>query len=289
MRTSRHTLRGSELFREGQRIYVNRIEEKFDLGQHEHDFIEWNYVAEGNGYHYLEDRALPASRGDLFALPVGSSHVFRPYSLEKNRRLVVYNVVFAEELMGEIAESAPELGLGELWRSLSAGPLEAGIVRDPLLRLEPLFERMHEEHAAAKPGYGALLRSMLAQLVIEWARLLCAEAVPGNRTGSDLIGDAASFVRERAAEPLTIREVAETFRLSERHFRRLFKRHTGQTFHEFVQRQRILTACELLRTTRHKLDTVAGMVGYRDLQTFSRVFKRIEGSSPGRYRKSFFR
>jgi len=286
MKQARHTLKGSELFQEGLRIYVNRAEERFDLVQHEHDFIELTYVAEGSGYHYLGDRMLPASRGDLFALPVGSSHVFRPYSLEKNRRLVVYNVVFEEELMDEIAREAPELELDKLWRSLVAGSAREGAVRDSLLRLEPLFERMHEEHAAARPGRGALLHSMLTQLIIEWARMLRAAALPEERPSSDLIGEAVAFVRERAAEPLTLRSVADNFRLSERHFQRLFKRHTGQTFHEFLQRQRIHAACELLRSTRHKLDTIAGMVGYRDLQSFARVFKRIEGCSPGRYRKT---
>ncbi|WP_168735927.1 AraC family transcriptional regulator [Cohnella fermenti] len=285
-RQPRHTLKGSELFRSGLRIFVNRAEERFDLGLHEHDFIELTYVAEGSGFHYLGDRMLPVSRGDLFALPVGSSHVFRPSSLERNSRLVVYNVVFDEALMGEIASDVPDLGLDALWRSLAGDSGELSAVRDKRLRLEPLFERMHEEHAAAGPGCSAMLRAMLAQLVIEWARLLRMEALPVEPGGGDLIADASAFIRERFAEPLALRDVAGAFRLSERHFHRLFKRRTGQTFHEFVQRQRVHAACELLRSTDHKLEAIASLVGYRDPQSFARVFKRIEGCTPGRYRKS---
>lgn len=286
MKKTPYRMKGSDLFREGLRVFVNRIEEKFDLGLHEHDFIEFNYVAEGTGYQYLGDRPLPAARGDLFALPVGISHVFRPYSSEKNRRLVVYNVVFGKPLLEEIAAAAPELGLGELWDSLSAGRPEAGTVRDSRLTLEPLFERIHEEHAALRPGASAMLVSLLTQILVEWVRLLRArderEEPPA---GIETISEAVSFVRERALEPLTLRETAERFRLSERHFHRLFKRHTGQTFHDFVQHRRVQAACGLLRSTAHKLNAVAAMVGYRDLQSFCRAFKRIEGRTPGRYRK----
>lgn len=292
MKAPAHTLMGRDLFRDGLRVFVNRIEEKFDTNLHAHDFIEFNYVAEGTGYQYLGDRVLPAARGDLFALPVGCSHVFRPYSSEKRRRLVVYNVIFGEALMEEIAAAAPDLDISARWSSLSGGAGETGpgaiVVRDANLTLEPLFDRIHEEHAALRPGAPAMLHSLLTQIILEWARLLRAGDKTKNPApdgaGLESFGEAIAYVREKALEPLTLRDAAERFRLSERHFHRLFKRHTGQTFHEYVQHRRVLTACELLRSSSHKLSAIAAMVGYRDVPSFCRVFKRIEGKTPGRYR-----
>lgn len=287
MKKSQYTLRGNDLFRGGLRIYVNRIKENFfDSGLHEHDFIELNYVAEGSGYQYIGERALPAARGDLFVLPVGCSHVFRPYSADKRSRLVVYNVVFAPSLLTEIAMTAPELLLDRIVAGLIGDKIEAGIARDKRLVLEPLFERIHEEHAALRPGASAMLTALLTQILIEWTRLREKAAGAGSPAAAVLdFGEAVAYVREQALEPLTQRQAAERFGLSERHFQRLFVRHTGQTFHTFVQRQRVLTACQLLRDTRLKLDAVSGMVGYRDTQSFTGVFKRIEGVTPGQYRK----
>lgn len=288
MKAARQTFKGSDLFRNGLQIYVNRVEEKFETSLHEHDFIELNYVAEGTGYQYLDERVLSASRGDFFALPVGCSHVFRPYSSEKKRRLVVYNIVFTPMLLEEIDRTAPELGLLRLWESLSQGSIEAGIVRDNRFALEPLFERIYEEHAALRPGAGAMLTSLLTQILIEWTRLLQAQEAPSpSYSGRETIVDAISYIREFASEPLTLREIAERFRMSERHFQRLFKRHTGQPFYEFIQLQRVQLACELLRTTNHKLEAISERVGYRDTQSFSSLFKRIEGRTPGQYRKEF--
>ncbi|WP_217595454.1 helix-turn-helix domain-containing protein [Cohnella sp. GbtcB17] len=287
MKKTQYTLRGKNLFRGGLRIFVNRIEENFfDSGLHEHDFIELNYVAEGTGYQYIGEQALPAARGDLFVLPVGCSHVFRPYSADKRSRLVVYNVVFAPSLLTEIAITAPELLLDQIVAGLIEDKMEAGIARDKRLVLEPLFERIHEEHAALRPGASAMLTALLTQILIEWTRLREKATGAGSPAAAFLdFGEAVAYVREQALEPLTQRQAAERFGLSERHFQRLFVRHTGQTFHTFVQRQRVLTACQLLRDTRLKLDAVSGMVGYRDTQSFTGVFKRIEGVTPGQYRK----
>ena len=283
-------LEGAQLFRDRMRIFVNRIEEGFDTGLHEHDFCDLNYVSEGSGYQHFGDQVLPAAKGDFFALPVGSSHVFRPYSSAKNRRLVVYNVVFQPSLLEEIAASVPDLSLHNVWHSLSEGALEGGIVRDSRRSLEPLFERIYEEHAAHRIGEQGMLTSLLTQILIEWVRLLRSEAaLPESAPGLEVIGEAVAYVRERATDPLTLRETARFFRISERHFHRLFKGRTGLTFHEFVQKERIRSACELLRTTYQKLDAVAAAVGYRDTQSFCRIFRRIEGKTPGQYRKDFRR
>ncbi|GMK37495.1 hypothetical protein PCCS19_05490 [Paenibacillus sp. CCS19] len=286
---ARHTIRGADLFRSGLNVFVNRIEENFvDSDLHEHDFIELNYVAEGLGFQYLGDKALPASRGDFFALPIGSSHVFRPYSTDKKNRLVVYNVVFTPAVLEQISAAAPELALGRIWQSLAEQSIEGGIVRDTRSALAPLFERIYAEHAADRPGASAMLTALLTQILIEWTRLRSTAKEPNASTLASM-DEAIAYVRERALDRLTQEDAASRFGLSERHFQRLFQRHTGQTFLDFVQHQRIMTACELLRSTQHKLEAIAGLVGYRDIQSFNRVFKRIEGTTPGQYRRTFFK
>ena len=130
-----------------------------------------------------------------------------------------------------------------------------------------------------------MLTALLTQILVEWTRLQSAPDEPASSTLTSM-EEAATYVRDRALEGLTQADAAARFGLSERHFQRLFQRHTGQTFLDFVQHQRIMTACELLRSTHHKLEAIADMVGYRDIQSFSRVFKRIEGITPGRYRKT---
>jgi AraC family L-rhamnose operon transcriptional activator RhaR len=294
-------MRGTQHFREGMRIFVNRVDESFDLHYHAHDFIEISYVAGGSGFHHIGGKVLPVAKGDVFLLPVGTSHVFRPRSADRRQKLTVYNCIFTEDLFGEAAAAVDDVNLVEtlgLTAQANQGepsgrdgrPPEWYGLRDGNLTLEPLFEAMWEEHEAEREGYRAVLFALLVQLLVKLCRARAAGAIDAGagrkRAGRDPIDAAVDYVRRHAAEPLTIETAANFAGLSARHFYRLFKRRTGQSFHRFVQHARIQMSCELLAHTAHKVAAVAETVGYRDLPTFHRVFKRIVGVTPSEFRKN---
>ena len=105
-------MRGTQHFREGMRIFVNRVDESFDLHYHAHDFIEISYVAGGSGFHHIGGKVLPVAKGDVFLLPVGTSHVFRPRSADRRQKLTVYNCIFTEDLFGEAAAAVDDVIVG---------------------------------------------------------------------------------------------------------------------------------------------------------------------------------
>ncbi|MGP3784971.1 helix-turn-helix domain-containing protein [Paenibacillus sp. 1A_MP2] len=46
-------------------------------------------------------------------------------------------------------------------------------------------------------------------------------------------------------------------------------------------------SCELLKNSQHKVSLIAELVGYRDVDSFYAVFKRITGETPQGYRRNF--
>jgi transcriptional regulator GlxA family with amidase domain len=66
----------------------------------------------------------------------------------------------------------------------------------------------------------------------------------------------------------------------------LFKQQTGYAPIDFLIRQRIRKACQLLDTTDASVAAIAEKVGFEDPYYFSRCFHRIMGSSPRTYRQS---
>ncbi|MFD0696756.1 helix-turn-helix domain-containing protein [Paenibacillus sp. GCM10027628] len=288
--TRRHIskLAGKNLFQEGMRIHVNRNEEGFQLDYHEHDFFEIVYVLSGKGYHHIHNEVFPVTKGDLFFIPVGTSHVFRPYTTKREDKLIVYNCLFTESLLDEITELIPEFQLKSLL--LENSEIEGYLtVRDRRLTLESTFQRMHEEHTFGRPGSSTFLFALLLELLIELARHLmhCPQIdVFAAEKTDDPIGQALAYMQNHPAENFTLQSMAEKYQLSERHFFRLFKARIGQSFHAYLQQCRIRLSCELLRGTPEKIDSIASMVGYRDTQSFYRVFKRIVGLTPGDYRKT---
>jgi AraC-like DNA-binding protein len=59
-------------------LYIEEAVEGLWLAEHDHDFVELVLVLEGRGTHYLNGEPVQARRGDLFAIPVGTRHIFRP-------------------------------------------------------------------------------------------------------------------------------------------------------------------------------------------------------------------
>ena len=86
---------------------------------------------------------------------------------------------------------------------------------------------------------------------------------------------------------LRIDEMAELAGLSPAHFSQMFRRSTGESPHQFVLRQRVERAKEMLRTPGMRILDVAIACGFKTQQHFARVFRRICGASPTEYRYEF--
>ena len=65
---------------------------------------------------------------------------------------------------------------------------------------------------------------------------------------------------------------------------KLFKRHTGLNFTEYVSRLRIERSRELLANPNLRVGEIAFEVGFQSITHFNRVFRRVMGESPTAYR-----
>ena len=95
----------------------------------------------------------------------------------------------------------------------------------------------------------------------------------------------AAYVSTHLAETVTLVDMATVAGLSRMHFAAQFRVTTGIPPHEFLLRQRIEKAQELMLETRSPLVAIALDVGFETQAHFTTVFKRITGDTPSRWRK----
>lgn len=87
---------------------------------------------------------------------------------------------------------------------------------------------------------------------------------------------------------LSVNAIAEKFGYHPSYLTSLFKKYTGQTVTEYINRQRIHASLNLLVSTpRISLEEISEQVGFSDAKYFMRLFKRYEGVTPTNYRKTF--
>lgn len=274
--------KGESHFLRGLSIYVNRVEETFAASFHRHDFIEITYVCAGTGFHHIGDQVVPVRKGELFVIPIGIPHVFRPVSARSKDKLIVINCVFNEQALQTAAALTGDFPLIESLKLETADKAGYGLL-DRELVFEPIFQHMLEEFVGGKPGNGAALQSLLCWLLILLSRKL-RQPEEGGLPAEDAIDDTLAYIRRHVSEDLRARVLAERCRLSERHFVRLFRKRTGHNPHPFVQQVRMQTACEYLSGTTLTIAEIAEAVGYRDLPSFYRVFRQVVGTTPREYK-----
>ncbi|MBP1996072.1 AraC family transcriptional regulator [Paenibacillus eucommiae] len=260
---------------------VTREREFFSLAMHVHDFIEINYVAEGKGFHYIGEERLQVQRGDLFIIPIGTAHVYRPVSPHAAHELIVYNCLFSTELLHKLlkAHALP----AELEQMLTEGNGEYRYFKDSQHEFRPLMEQLFKEHSLRLSGYEPVLCGLLLQLLIGLYR--CEKQVHRPGASFHQLQNVFEYMAKHYAEPISLEHLAGMIPISVSYLQRLFKRTTGQSITEYLQNLRIEKSCELLQRSPLSVRDIASQIGYKDLKFFHALFKKKTGFSPYQYRK----
>jgi len=107
----------------------------------------------------------------------------------------------------------------------------------------------------------------------------------GNSLQSFYVNEAISYMERHYQERITIDDIALYCNLNRSYLGKIFKYELKTGPQDFLIRYRMSMACELMKTTDTKIGDICDMVGYSNLFTFSRAFKRIIGESPSEWRK----
>ena len=100
------------------------------------------------------------------------------------------------------------------------------------------------------------------------------------------LNTAINYIEENLVEKLSLEIVAEKAHFSPFHFHRLFKLIVNETVHNFIHRKRIERAASFLLNQKEKnITEIAEKVGFSNLSSFSKSFKKFYGISPNKFKE----
>ena len=113
------------------------------------------------------------------------------------------------------------------------------------------------------------------------------QGAPGAESDAevDQINGVVNRITSNLAEPISMTDIAAELGMSESRFSRFFKRSTGNSFTDFVNRVRINSACHLLMQTDHYVTDICYQVGFNNVANFNRRFLEIKGMTPSEFRR----
>lgn len=112
----------------------------------------------------------------------------------------------------------------------------------------------------------------------------------GQKTHDDTaILDAQVYIEKNVHSRITVDGLASLLAIGRRNFERRFKKATGNTVLEYIQRTKIEAVKKSLESSRLGVHEAMDKVGYSDPKTFRTVFKKMTGVSPLQYRNRYNR
>lgn len=130
----------------------------------------------------------------------------------------------------------------------------------------------------------------LEDAMIKNVRFLCGKVlISGQDSKKQAIETVICYVKEHYGEKITLKDAAGLVYLNTSYFCKIFKEEMGESFVSYLIRYRMKKASEYLEDFSLKIYEVAELVGYNDMQYFTKLYKKINGISPKEYRTNLIR
>ncbi|MBA4057980.1 MAG: AraC family transcriptional regulator, partial [Marivirga sp.] len=105
--------------------------------------------------------------------------------------------------------------------------------------------------------------------------------------GDEIVLKAQEFIENNPTGTFAVHEICDKFGVGRRTFERRFKKCTGNSFVEYIQRVKVEFAKKHLENGRKTVNEIIYDAGYNDIDAFRKVFKKFTDLSPVDYRKKY--
>lgn len=95
---------------------------------------------------------------------------------------------------------------------------------------------------------------------------------------------ALKYIEENYREEMFLEKMASISNVSPYYFSKLFKKEMGMNFTTYVTKYKVEKAKEMLKNTDIPIVNIAAELGYYECGYFTKIFKKIEGVTPTKYR-----
>lgn len=239
---------------------------------HMHDYYVFCLIEEGLQSFSFQKAKHLTPPGGLIILNPGDTHTGEPadpYGFE-------YRALYPKT--AHMEEAAFEL-LGER-RNPQAPFFPRVRIDDPDLAAAVRALHLALRNEASPLQRESLFLMVLAKAITQYAEM--RPALPGLGQERRAVKQACLYIREHAAEGITLTALANHVHLSRYYFLRVFRETVGMPPHAYLESVRIGKAKQLLEQGL-PLNRVAHESGFSDQSHFTNRFKRFIGVTPGRY------
>jgi AraC-like DNA-binding protein len=268
------------------------LESEFkNFNYHWHEVLEVLYLQRGGISLYVEGEVIELKEGDIAIINPNEVHGFFGGQYDDCCVIFLIGLDFFDRTLVDLQDKFFHKLVFDR-RRLVRPVVGSANAREGMLhaKLLHLLQEMSREYFLQKEGYRLALRSEMYEFALIFVRDIPERIISESekcrfKRNHEIMERVFEYVFNNAGDvEMTLEGAANAANMSLFYFTRFFKRHTGQTFHDFVSRLRVDTALRYLVESDIPVTDIAELCGFSSLKTFHRQFKNFMGISPTDYR-----
>lgn len=161
-------------------------------------------------------------------------------------------------------------------------PFNRPIYLNAMFSMGNLLTEIVNEYSTRKKFYSSKMRGIFTDLLCNLARYV-STAISVTDSTENKVDQIIQYIHENYISPLTNHDIGQHFNFHPIYINRLMVKYTGVSLHQYLINYRISVALNLLQSTHKPITEIAYSVGFRDINYFSKCFKKVVGLSPRNY------
>ncbi len=244
-------------------------------------------VVKGVEHYQCNNRFYSVDNGSYLIFNDGqyySSHIFSKTETES------FTINFSVDFLREALQSL-EYSLDETCDNINFEFIEKLYAHDSITT--PLLKKLCNVSVTAKPDihlitelYYSLLESLLIQQKVIKNEIKKVKAVRSS-TQIELykrLNYAKDFIHSCYMKEISLDDLASVACMNNAYFLREFKKYFGSSPHQYIIRHRLNIAKKLMQTTSLSITEICFEVGYSDVTSFGKLFKKHFSFTPATFR-----
>jgi YesN/AraC family two-component response regulator len=146
-----------------------------------------------------------------------------------------------------------------------------------------LFEQIHREYHSKNRTSSYLTKIYAQAVILQFIKHLDRRTLDSEE---EVLERIQNYIQQNLSTTITPPQLAAMGHISKSYLHRLFKKHLQTTPVHYINQIRIVAAQSLLLDTTYSIRDIAQSVGFEDVNYFSRVFKRLTGTTPSKFTDS---
>ena len=253
-----------------------------------HNYYEVLYLCEGSADYHIQDRLLHFRAGDLAI--VGST-LYHRLECRSSLPATIVALFFEPDLIRSDGDKdsmeyltpfhLQDVRFPHIVQAKTGVPAQ---VLDLMLRIRL---ELPAKTPRARLTVKTYLKMLLILLVNQYASYAgTVETFQRQQQALNRLQPIFSYIRENCGDAIHVQKAARLCRMSESYFMSFFKRATGLSFMQYLNRYRIEHSQVLLANTDDSMATISQKVGFCDQSYFGAVFHKLVGLTPAAFRRS---